>query len=295
MAKLLRGREVADALTERVAARASELKAKGVAPKLAIVRCGEDPSDLAYERGATARCEKAGVAVEVFALPADVDKDALIDRIRRLNDDAGVHGVLLFRPLPKRLRAEEAGIRNALAPKKDVDGMTDLSAAGIYEGRADLGFAPCTPQACLEMLDYYGVDCAGKKVAVIGRSLVVGKPLAMLLMARNATVTICHTRTRDVAAEARAADIVVTAAGALGSLTVSCVRPGQVVLDVSVNWDADKPNAKGGFGSIAGDAAFDALEPVVAAITPVPGGVGAVTSSVLAMHVVEAAARQIII
>ena len=291
MAKLLLGREVADAMNARLAARAEALKAAGVAPKLAIVRCGEDPSDLSYERGAIARAGRVGVEVEVHALPADVTKDALVGLLRALNVDDAVHGVLLFRPLPGHLRADDAEIRNALAPEKDVDGMTDLSGAGVYEGRADLGFAPCTARACLEILDHYGIDCAGKKVAVIGRSLVVGRPLAMLLMARNATVTICHTRTRDVPAEARAADIIVSSAGVLNFLTADFIRPGQVVLDVSVNWDPGRSNAKGGLGAIAGDAVFDAVEPVVSAITPVPGGVGAVTASVLVGHVVEAAER----
>ena len=239
-----------------------------------------------------ARAAKIGVDVEVAALPVDVSKGALIQIIRALNADAGVHGVLLFRPLPKALRPFENEIRNALDPEKDVDGMTDLSLAGVFEGRDDLGFPPCTPRACLEMLDHYGIDCAGKKVTVIGRSLVVGKPLAMLLMARNATVTVCHTRTRDMPAAAREADILVSSAGVLNFLTPDCVRPGQVVLDVSINWDPDKPDGRGGTGAIAGDAAFGAVEPIVAAITPVPGGVGAVTTSVLVGHVIEAAERQ---
>ena len=291
MAKLLLGRAVADAMGARLTARAAALREAGVAPKLAIVRCGEDPSDLSYERGATARAAQIGVAVETHAMPADATKDALIAQIKALNADASVHGVLLFRPLPKHLRAFDDEIRNALDPAKDVDGMTDLSLAGVFEGRSDLGFAPCTPQACIEILDHYGIDCKGRKAVVIGRSLVVGKPLAMLLLARHATVTVCHTRTVDVPAEARQADLLVSAAGALGSLTAAHVRPGQVVIDVSVNWDPDKPNAKGGRGAIAGDAAFDEVEPIVEAITPVPGGVGAVTTCVLIAHVIEAAER----
>lgn len=293
MAKLLLGSEVTAALNERLRARVGALRAKGVMPKLAIVRCGEDPSDLAYERGALNRAGKIGVDVDVIALPADVDKGTLIETLRALNADAAVHGVLLFRPLPRHLRADEHEICNVLLPEKDVDGMTDLSAAGVYEGRKDLGFAPCTPQACLEILDHYGVDCTGKKVTVIGRSLVVGKPLAMLLVGRNATVTVCHTCTRDVPAEAHGADILVSAAGALNFVTADFVKPGQVVLDVSVNWNPDKPNGKGGVGAITGDAVFDAVEPIVDAITPVPGGVGTVTASVLVGHVVGAAERSI--
>lgn len=292
MAKILSGREVAAALDERLRGRVQALAARGVAPKLAIVRCGENPSDLSYERCATKRAQAVGVEIQIVALPEDVSKDALLDQIRALNADASVHGVLLFRPLPRHLKPFEREICNALDTAKDVDGMTDLSMAGVFENRADLGFPPCTPSACMEMLDYYGIDSEGTRAVVIGRSLVVGKPLAMMLMARNATVTVCHTRTRDVAGEASRADILVTSAGALGSLTAEYVRPGQVVVDVSINWDANKPNAKGGLGAIAGDAVFDEVEPIVGAITPVPGGVGAVTTSVLLAHVIEAAERQ---
>ena len=291
MAELLLGREVADAMSARLQARVAALVARGVTPKLGIIRCGENPSDLSYERGATARAERIDVAVEKRVLPEDVTVEALIDEIEAMNADPSIHGVLLFRPLPKHLRADEARIRNALDPAKDVDCMTDLSNAGVFEGRGDLGFPPCTPQAVIEILDHYGIDCTGKRAVVIGRSLVVGKPLAMMLMGRNATVTVCHTRTVDVAAEARRADILVSSAGALNSLTKDCVRPGQIVIDVSINWDPDKPNAKGGRGAVAGDAVFDEVEPVVQAITPVPGGVGAVTTSVLIGHVVEAAER----
>ncbi len=291
MARLLLGKEVNEALNAKLQARASALRARGIAPKLAIVRCGEEPSDLSYERGACNRAALIGVEVLRVALPGDTTADALIERLRVLNADASVHGVLLFRPFPKHLRARQSEIFNALDPAKDVDCMTDLSNAGVFEGRRDLGFPPCTPQACLEILDHYGIDCTGKRAVVIGRSLVVGKPLAMLLLGRNATVTVCHTRTADVAKEARSADILVSSAGVLRSLTRDYVRPGQIVIDVSINWDPEKPNAKGGKGAIAGDAAFDEVEPVVGAITPVPGGVGAVTTNVLLGHVIEAAER----
>jgi len=172
-----------------------------------------------------------------------------------------------------------------LDPRKDVDGMTDISNAGVFMGKS-VGFAPCTPAACMEILNHYGIDCTGKKAVVIGRSLVVGKPAAMMLMGKNATVTVCHTRTKDVAAEAREADILISAAGVLKSLTKEFVRPGQIVVDVSINWDEEK-------GGIAGDAVFEEIEPIVDAITPVPGGVGAVTTSVLIGHVVEAAGRNL--
>ena len=214
-------------------------------------------------------------------------KEALIAKIEELNADDSVHGVLLFRPLPKHLKADQDEIINHLAAAKDVDCMTDLSNAGVYEGK-DLGFPPCTPQACMEILDYYGYDLKGKNVCVIGRSLVVGKPAAMMLMKKNATVTVCHTKTVDVPSIARKADIIVTSAGVLGSLTKDYVAPGQTVIDVSINWGPKKKDGKGG---IAGDAVFDEVEPIVDAITPVPGGVGSVTTSVLIGHVISAAER----
>ncbi len=287
MAKQLLGKEVTAAMNEKLQAKVAELKEKGVTPKLGIIRCGENPSDLSYEKGAMSRAALIGVEVERFLLPEDVTKEALIAQIEALNADASIHGVLLFRPLPKQLKSAESEICNHLRPEKDIDCMTDLSNAGVFMGK-QLGFAPCTPQACMEILDHYGIDCKGKTAVVIGRSLVVGRPAAMMLMQRNATVTICHTKTVDTAAIARQADILVTSAGVLNSLTAGYVRPGQIVIDVSINWDPTKKDGKGG---IAGDADFAAVEPIVEAVTPVPGGVGAVTTSVLIGHVVEAAAR----
>ena len=283
MAKQLLGQEVNEKLNARIIAECEELKARGVNPTLAIVRCGERPDDLSYEKGATKRAEALGVAVEKFLLPEDVSKEELLRTIDAINANDQIHGVLMFRPLPKHLKADQDEICNRLDPRKDVDGMTNGSNAGVFMGK-ELGFAPCTPAACMEILDHYGIDCTGKKAVVLGRSLVVGKPAAMMLLAKNATVTVCHTKTRDVAAVAREADILVSAAGVLKSLTKDYVRPGQVVIDVSINWD----EAKGG---IAGDAVYDEVEPIVEAITPVPGGVGAVTTSVLIGHVVEAAKR----
>lgn len=292
MAKLLLGKEVTDALNANLLARTTALREKGVVPTLGIIRVGADPSDLSYERGATKRAELVGVNVVKFELSADASKQELLSVIDQVNADDSIHGVLLFRPLPKHLRADQNEICNRLDPRKDVDCMTDLSNAGVFEGRTDLGYAPCTPAACMEILDYYGIDCKGKNAVVIGRSLVVGKPAAMMLMGKNATVTVCHTKTVDTAKIARSADILITAAGVLGSLTKEFVRPGQVVIDVSINWDENKPNAKGGKGAITGDAVFDEVEPIVDAITPVPGGVGSVTTSVLMKHVVEAAEKR---
>ncbi|MFR3468692.1 MAG: bifunctional 5,10-methylenetetrahydrofolate dehydrogenase/5,10-methenyltetrahydrofolate cyclohydrolase [Oscillospiraceae bacterium] len=291
MAKLLLGKEVTDALNGKLMERTAALREKGIVPTLAIVRCGANPSDLSYEKGATKRAELVGVAVKKYELPEDVTKEALLATIDEINADTAIHGVLMFRPLPKHLKGDQNEICNRLDPKKDVDCMTDLSNAGVFEGRTDLGYAPCTPEACMEILDYYGIDCKGKSAVVIGRSLVVGKPAAMMLMGKHATVTVCHTKTVNTAEVARSADILVSSAGVLGSLTKDFVRPGQVVIDVSINWDPNKPNSKGGKGAIAGDAVFEEVEPIVEAITPVPGGVGSVTTSVLMKHVVEAAER----
>jgi len=171
--------------------------------------------------------------------------------------------------------------------------MTDLSNAGVFEGRTDLGFAPCTPAACMEILEHYDMDCTGLNAVVIGRSLVVGKPAAMMLLKKNATVTVCHTKTKNLPEICQHADLVISAAGVLNSLTKEYVRPGQIVIDVSINWDENKPNSRGGMGAIVGDAIFSEVEPIVAAITPVPGGVGSVTTAVLMKHVVEAAERSI--
>ena len=283
MAKQLLGKEVNEKLNARIIAQCEELKAKGINPTLGIVRCGERPDDLSYEKGATKRAEEVGVAVKNFVLPENATKEEVLAVIDQVNADTSIHGVLMFRPLPKHLKADQDEICNRLDPRKDVDGMTDGSNAGVFMGKK-LGFAPCTPAACMEILDHYGIDCTGKNAVVIGRSLVVGKPAAMMLMGKNATVTVCHTKTVDTPAVAREADILISAAGVLKSLTKEYVRPGQIVIDVSINWD----EAKGG---IAGDAVYDEVEPIVEAITPVPGGVGAVTTSVLIGHVVEAAAR----
>ena len=285
MAKLLLGKEVNEKLNARIIADCEALKARGVQPTLAIVRCGERPDDLSYERGATKRAETLGVAVENFVLPEDVSKEELLKVIDGINANDKIHGVLMFRPLPKHLKADQDEICNRLDPRKDVDGMTDGSNAGVFMGKA-LGFAPCTPAACMEILDHYGIDCTGKKAVVIGRSLVVGKPAAMMLVKKNATVTICHTRTADLPAVCREADILIAAAGKAGMVGADFVRPGQIVVDVGINWNEQEQK-------LCGDVDFDAVAPIVKAITPVPGGVGTVTTSVLIGHVVEAAKRSL--
>ena len=289
MAKRLLGKEVNEALVAALQTRTAALKEKGVTPTLGIIRLGENPSDLSYEKGATKRAEEVGVAVKNYILPEDASKEDVLKVIDEVNADATVHGVLIFRPLPKHLKNDQDEICNRLDPKKDVDSMTHMSNAGVFEGQ-DLGYAPCTPAACMEILDHYGIDCKGKTAVVIGRSLVVGKPAAMMLMAKNATVTICHTKTVNTAEICKNADIIVTAAGVLGSLTKDFVREGQIVIDVSMNWNPEKITSKGK-GGMSGDCVFEEVEPIVGAITPVPGGVGAVTTSVLMKHVVEAAEK----
>ncbi len=289
MAKLLLGKEVNEALVAALQGRTAALREKGVTPTLGIIRLGENPSDLSYEKGATKRAEEVGVAVKNYILPETATKEEVLAVIDEVNADASVHGVLMFRPLPKHLKADQDEICNRLAPCKDVDSMTHMSNAGVFEGQ-DLGYAPCTPAACMEILDHYGIDCKGKNAVVIGRSLVVGKPAAMMLMAKNATVTVCHTRTVNTAEICKNADIIVTAAGVLNSLTKDFVREGQIVIDVSMNWNPEKITSKGK-GGMSGDCVFDEVEPVVEAITPVPGGVGAVTTTVLMKHVVEAAEK----
>lgn len=289
MAELMMGKAVADALSDELKTRVQTLGEKGITPTLAIIRVGENPGDLSYEKGAMKRAEALGVAVRNIILPEDAAPEELLDVIDRVNADDSIHGVLLFRPLPKRLKAHEQEICNRLHPGKDVDGMTDLSAAGVYTGQP-LGFPPCTAAACMEILDHYGVETAGKKAVVLGRSLVIGRPAAMMLLGRNATVTMVHTKTQNPRAHILDADILICAAGAKDLVTQDMVRAGQIILDVSMNWDPEKVTAKGK-GGMVGDCAFAQVEPIVDAITPVPGGVGAVTNTVLMKHVILAAER----
>ena len=281
MAVLLKGQPVAKVLTEQLMGRVGALEEKGVTPTLAIVRVGERDDDLSYERGATKRCDAVGIAVRKFVLAADCSQEDLMSVIDEVNADDTIHGCLMFRPLPKNL--DEAAACAALAPAKDVDCITEGSLFGVFANRA-IGFPPCTAEACIQLLDHYGYELAGANVTVVGRSLVIGKPVSMMLQARNATVTMCHTRTRDLAAECRKAEVLVVAAGHIGTVCGDAVSAGQTVIDVGINWDETA-------GKLCGDVAFDEVEPVVGAITPVPGGVGSVTTAVLAKHVVEAAER----
>ena len=281
MAKQLLGKEVTAALNERIKADVAALKEKGVTPTLGIIRVGERPDDLSYERGATKRCETLGVEYKKYLLPEDVSQEELLKVIDEVNKDDNIHGALMFRPLPKHI--DQNVVENALAAEKDVDCQTDASLGGVFTGK-QVGFPPCTPQACMEILDHYGIDCTGKKAVVIGRSLVVGKPAAMMLIKKNATVTVCHTRTKDMPSVTREAEILIVAAGRAGVVGKDYVSPGQIVIDVGINVNEE--------GKLCGDVAYDEVEPIVEAITPVPGGVGSVTTSVLVGHVVEAAKRK---
>ena len=281
MAQRLSGKEVAETLHVRIRAQVGELEARGITPTLAFLRVGDRQDDIAYERNAGKRCEKLGVAVRHFHLPEDVTQEGLMEMICSLNTDDEIHGVLLLRPLPPHLDEDTAC--RALNPAKDVDGITDGSLTGVFTGQ-ELGFPPCTPEACLEMLDYYGISCEGKRAVVIGRSLVVGKPAAMMLTDRNATVTICHSHTKNLEEVCRGADILVVATGTRGVVGPGAFAPGQTVLDVGIHYTED--------GRICGDIDYADADPIAAAVSPVPGGVGTVTTTVLIGHVVTAAMRR---
>lgn len=278
MGTVMLGTEVAKAMKERLIRRTEALKERGIRPKLAILRVGERPDDLSYERGARKRMELTGIECQVTELPEEVSQRELETALRDLNQDPAVHGILLFRPLPSHL--DEEPLKQIIDPVKDVDCMSPVNMAKVFSGD-DSGYAPCTPEAVMEMLDHYGIDLKGKNVTVIGRSMVVGRPLAMMLLKRHATVTICHTRTRDLAAACRVADILIAAAGKAKMVTASMAGEGAVVVDVGINMDSE--------GNLCGDVDFEAVEPKSSFISPVPRGVGSVTTSVLAQHVVRAA------
>jgi methylenetetrahydrofolate dehydrogenase (NADP+)/methenyltetrahydrofolate cyclohydrolase len=278
VARLLKGKQPAAAMMTSVQHDAAMLKVHGITPTLGVIRVGERPDDIAYEKSAARRCEAAGIGIRTYCLPVDATQGALLDVIRNVNADAGIHGVMLFRPLP--MSFDDAASRGALLPAKDIDGITDGSLAGVFTN-TNVGFPPCTAVACVELLDHYGIAITGKRIVVLGRSLVVGRPVAMLLMHRNATVTICHTKTIDLPAVARDADIVIVAVGKPESIGRECFRAGQVVIDVGIHVKDD--------GIVCGDVRFAEVAPLVDSITPTPGGVGALTSAVLMRHVVHAA------
>ena len=277
MGQVIKGKPVADAITESLIKDVEALKADGIEPKLKIVRVGAREDDLAYERGALTRMSKCGIIAEVLELPMDIEQADFVKALKEVNDDASVHGILLFRPLPKQLNMDE--IKFVVDPVKDIDCMNPINAAKIFEGDKT-GYPPCTSQACVEILDHYGIDLQGKKVAVVGRSMVVGKPLAMLLLDKNATVTICHSRTKDLPGVCRDAEVVLAAVGKAEMVKGDFINEGAVVIDVGINVDDA--------GNLCGDVKFDECVEKASMITPVPAGVGSVTTSVLAKHVIKA-------
>ena len=283
MANILSGKEVSKAVNEKTVKIVESLKEKGYIPTVAILRVGEKEDDLSYERTATKRCDTVGIQVRNVVLPEDVEYDEFYKTLDQLNNDDIVDAILMFRPLPKHLDNEKA--RKMLNPAKDIDGCTDGSLAGVFTNSRE-GFGPCTAEAAMEILDYYGIDVKGKNVVVIGRSLVVGKPLAMMLLNRNATVTICHTKTVDIPSITKKADIVIAATGQMESLGIEYFSEGQTVIDVGITFNSEK-------NKLCGDVKFDEVEPIVENITPVPGGVGSVTTSILINHAALAAERKV--
>lgn len=281
MAELLYGAPVATAISEDCAGRAARLANEGVTPTLAVVRVGDRVDDLSYERGLMKRAEKAGVSVRRVCLPESCSQTALMDAVAQVNEDASVHGCLVFRPLPAPL--DEGALARALAPRKDVDCLTPASLASVFSGAGE-GFAPCTAEAVTRVLTHYGVPLAGANVTVVGRSLVIGRPVAMMLQAKDATVTMCHSKTTDLARHCREADALVLAMGRARAIGADALRAGQVVVDVGINWDERA-------GRLVGDLDAQAADAIVAAYTPVPRGVGSVTTAVLMDHVVTAAER----
>ena len=273
----LRGMPVVKQIAADAALQVEELKKKGIEPKLAVVRVGEREDDLSYERGLLKRFDAVGALVESVVFPLDVTQEELEAGIKKLNEDDKVHGILVFRPLPKHL--DEEVIKEMVAPMKDVDCMGSANTAHVF-AQDGKGHAPCTPQAVIEMLDFYGYDLTGKKAVVVGRSMVVGKPLAQMLLKKNATVSICHTKTADLRAEVKAADFVFACAGVAKMLDASYISEGQVVIDVGINVMD---------GKLCGDVDYESVSEIAAAATPVPGGVGTVTTSVLLKHVLAGA------
>ncbi|MBQ3968036.1 MAG: bifunctional 5,10-methylenetetrahydrofolate dehydrogenase/5,10-methenyltetrahydrofolate cyclohydrolase [Lachnospiraceae bacterium] len=272
----LKGKECVEALLDKM--KLKLLPFEGFQPHLVIIRVGDNPSDISYEKGAMKRMEKAGIRASNYRFDADVDPDKFMEAFRYLNNDEDVDGILIFRPLPKHL--DEKLICNTIDPVKDMDCISPVNQAKLFAGD-ESGYAPCTAEAVMELLKTYHIDPAGKEVAIIGRSMVIGKPLAMLMIKANATVTVCHTKTKDIESVCRRADIVVACAGSAKMVTPAFLKNDAVVVDVGINVDKN--------GNLVGDVDFDAIKDVASAASPVPGGVGMITTSVLAMHVIKAA------
>ena len=273
---ILKGLLVANAINEKLMEQVKSIE--GPLPHLAIIRVGERPDDCSYERGAVKKMDKVGVRCTTYTFDADIDNETFQAEFDKINENPDIDGILMLRPLPKQL--DEKQIENKIDPRKDLDGISPLNLAKVYAGD-ESGYAPCTAEAVIEMLDYAGIDIKGKRVTVVGRSLVIGKPVSMLLMKRNATVTVCHTKTVDMAGTCKNAEILVAAAGSARMIKKEYVADGAVVIDVGINVDDE--------GNLCGDVDFDAISDIAAAATPVPGGVGSVTTSVLAKHLVKAA------
>lgn len=274
--EILKGLPVANAINEKLMEQVKSIE--GPLPHIAIIRVGERPDDCSYERGAVKKMDKVGVRCTTYTFDADIDNETFQAEFDKINENPDIDGILMLRPLPKQL--DEKQIENKIDPRKDLDGISPLNLAKVYAGD-ESGYAPCTAEAVIEMLDYAGIDIKGKRVTVVGRSLVIGKPVSMLLMKRNATVTVCHTKTVDMAGTCKNAEILVAAAGSARMIKKEYVADGAVVIDVGINVDDE--------GSLCGDVDFDAISDIAAIATPVPGGVGSVTTSVLAKHLVKAA------
>ena len=278
---VLTGKSTIVQLCEEAIQKTAKLTAAGIKPCLAILRVGEKPDDIYYENSAVKRMEGIGIAVRQIHKPEATTTEQLILELEKLNVDASVHGVLLLMPLPAHIDA--AAVKASLSPKKDIDCLTAENMAKIYADDST-GFAPCTPAAVMALLQCNSIDLRGKNVTVIGRSLVVGKPLSMLLLSKNATVTICHSRTKDLAAVCRQADILIAAVGRARMVNANFVKPGAVVIDVGINVDEK--------GQMCGDVDFDAVAEIAEAVTPVPGGIGGITTAVLAQNLLKAAELQ---
>lgn len=279
--QIIKGKPVADQISETLIKEVNELVKEGINPKLAIVRVGAKGNDLAYERGALKRCQTIGIETEVIELSEDITQEEYEKALRNLNENKDIHGILCFRPLPKQLNEEE--IKYVISPEKDVDCFSPINSAKIMEGDTS-GFPPCTPTAVVEILKHYNVELQGANVVVLGRSMVVGKPTAMLLLNENATVTICHSRTKNLEKVTSEADILIAAVGRAKMIKENFIKKGAVVIDVGINVDED--------GNLCGDVDTSAVFDKASMITPVPAGVGSVTSSILAKHVVKACKAQ---
>ena len=275
---IIKGAQVAEAVSAETLKRAEALRLKGIEPCLAVIRVGEAGSQLAYERGALKRMDKCGINCRVCAFDENISQEDFENEFKKINDDNSVHGILLLQPLPKTLSVEP--IKDIINPLKDVDAVSPVNMYKIL-ANDKTGYAPCTAEGVMEILDWMGTDLKGKKCKVIGRSMIVGKPLGLLLLARDATVTYCHSKTIELAKETKDADVLIAAAGSAKLVGADFVNENMTVIDVGVNVDEN--------GNMCGDVDFEAVEPIVANITPVPGGTGAVTTSVLAKHVVKAA------